>query len=49
MKLYEAWIRLPDLRTTHVRFHASDWHSAQALAEAQYGQGNVINITMISE
>lgn len=49
MKLFEAWIRIPGYRTSHVRFQASDWHSAQALAEAQYGRENVIGINMISE
>lgn len=49
MKTYTVWVRLNYLQTTHVIIQAStDWE-CKAIAEAQYGKGNVLNYTTISE
>jgi hypothetical protein len=47
MYTYEIWIRLNPYQTAHVRLQASDDIQAKLLAEAQYGQGNVLNYTRI--
>jgi hypothetical protein len=47
MYTYEVWIRLNPYQTAHVRVQASDDYQAKMIAEAQYGQGNVLNWTRI--
>ena len=48
MHLFEIWVRLNPYQTAHVRLQASNGLEAKMLAEAQYGQGNVLNYTQIS-
>lgn len=47
MYTYTVWIRLDPLRTAHVRVQADNDMDAKLIAEAQYGQGNVLNWTRI--
>lgn len=47
MYLYEIWVRLNSYQTAHTRLYASNDIEAKMLAEAQYGQGNVLNYTRI--
>lgn len=47
MYTYEVWIRLNAYQTAHVRVNANDDLQAKMIAEAQYGQGNVLNWTRI--
>ena len=47
MYTYEVWIRLNSLQTAHVRVQASNDMQAKMIAEAQYGQGNVLNYTRV--
>ena len=47
MYTYEVWIRLNPYQTAHVRVQANDDYQAKLIAEAQYGQGNVLNWTRI--
>lgn len=48
MLTFEVWFKIGDLRTAQSRIMASDWNSARLIAEAQYGSGNILNITMVS-
>jgi hypothetical protein len=48
MYTYEIWIRLNPYQTAHVRLQADDDLRAKMIAEAQYGQGNVLNYTRVS-
>lgn len=47
MYLYEIWIRLNAYQTAHTRLYANNDIEAKMLAEAQYGQGNVLNYTRV--
>jgi hypothetical protein len=47
MNTYEVWIRINQYQTAHVRLQARDDYQAKLIAEAQYGQGNVLNWTRI--
>jgi len=44
---YTIWVRLNDYQTAHVRVQANNDWEAKMIAEAQYGQGNVLNYTRI--
>lgn len=41
-----CWIRLNNLQTAHVTIQATDHNQARLIAEAQYGQGKVINVQL---
>jgi hypothetical protein len=49
MYKFNVWIRLNPYQTAHVIIHASHSLEAKMLAEAQYGVGNVLNYTQISD
>lgn len=49
MYTFDCWVRVNAYQTTHVRVSAGDYHMAKLIAEAQFGQGNVLNCTMINE
>ena len=49
MYKFNVWVRLNAYQTTNVIIHANDAITAKQLAEAQYGQGNVLNYTQINE
>lgn len=50
MNLYEVWVAINGRQvTTQVQIRASDYITAQQIAEAQYGPGNVLNVSQISE
>lgn len=48
MYTYEVWIRLNAYQTTRVRITAGNDWECKMIAEAQYGQGNVLNYTQIN-
>jgi hypothetical protein len=47
MNLYEVWVRINNLQTVHVQIRANHDYEAKLIAEAQYGQGSVLNYTRI--
>lgn len=47
MYTYEVWVRIDPYRTVHVRVQANNDWDAKMIAEAQYGQGNVLNYTRV--
>jgi len=50
MNLYEIWVCINGRQvTTHVQLRASDFITAQQIAEAQYGAGNVLNVRQLSD
>jgi len=47
---YQLWVRVNPYQTLYADVWADDdWHSAKMLGEAQYGTGNVLNYTRMSE
>lgn len=48
MNTYEVWVRLNQYQTAHVRIQANNNHEVKMIAEAQYGQGNVLNWTQVN-
>lgn len=49
MYTYEVWVKIGNYQTVHVRINANDDYQAKMIAEAQYGQGNVLNWTRIND
>jgi hypothetical protein len=49
MYRYQVWIRLNQLQTANVIINADNDYSAKLIAEAQYGEGSVLNYTRIYE
>jgi hypothetical protein len=49
MNTYLVWVRINQLQTVNVRISADNDYQAKQIAEAQYGQGNVLNYTLINE
>ena len=49
MYKYKVWIRLNPYQTADVIVLANNDWEAKLLAEAQYGVGNVLNYTRVSE
>jgi hypothetical protein len=49
MNTYLVWVRINQLQTVNVRISADTDYQAKQIAEAQYGQGNVLNYTLINE
>jgi hypothetical protein len=47
MNTFEVWVRLSPYQTTVVRIQARSAYDAKLIAEAQFGQGNVLNYTQI--
>jgi hypothetical protein len=48
MNTYLVWVRLNAYQTANVRIQADNDYQAKLIAEAQYGQGNVLNYTLDS-
>ena len=46
---YAIWVRINDFQTANTFVWANNDYEAKMLAEAQYGQGNVLNYTRIDE
>ena len=49
MYKYAIWVRINDFQTANTFVWANNDYEAKMLAEAQYGQGNVLNYTRIDE
>jgi hypothetical protein len=49
MYTFEVWVRLNAYQTVHVRMQAGNAIECKMIAEAQYGQGNVLNYRQLSE
>jgi hypothetical protein len=49
MYKYAIWVRLNDYQTANTFVFANNDYEAKMLAEAQYGQGNVLNYSRVSE
>ena len=49
MYKYAVWVRINDYQTANTFVWANNDYEAKMLAEAQYGQGNVLNYTRIDE
>lgn len=49
MYQYELWVRINPYQTAHTRIWANNDYEAKMLGEAQYGAGNVLNYTRVSE
>lgn len=49
MYKYQLWVRVNQYQTINAYVWADDDYSAKLLGEAQYGTGNVLNYTRISE
>lgn len=45
MYKYKIWVRINSYQTAHTIIWASNDYEAKVLAEAQYGQGNLLNYT----
>ena len=43
MYQYRVWVRINQLQTANTIIYADNDYSAKMLAEAQYGQGNVLS------
>ena len=48
MYQYAIWVRINQLQTANTVLWADNDYQAKMLAEAQYGQGNVLNYSRIS-
>ena len=49
MKQYRLWVRINALQTADTLIYAENALLAKQLGEAQYGVGNVLNYTEVSE
>lgn len=49
MYKYAIWVRINAYQTANTFVWANNDYEAKMLAEAQYGQGNVLNYTRIDE
>jgi hypothetical protein len=49
MYKYAVWVRINQYQTANTFVFANNDYEAKMLAEAQYGQGNVLNYTRVSE
>jgi hypothetical protein len=45
LERYRVWIKITPYQTTHVYVWARGMYEARLQAEAQYGQGNVLDCT----
>ena len=48
MYTFEVWVRLNTYQTAQIRLQARDSINAKLIAEAQYGQGNVLGMSQIN-
>lgn len=48
MKQYKLWVRINESQTTFTLVYAESAYAAKQLGEAQYGVGNVLNYTEVS-
>jgi len=49
MKRYKLWVRINAYQTAHTMVFADNAYTAKQLGEAQYGVGNVLNYTEVSD
>lgn len=49
MYKYAIWVRINQYQTANTFVFANNDYEAKMLAEAQYGQGNVLNYSRVSE
>jgi ethanolamine utilization microcompartment shell protein EutL len=49
MYKYAIWVRINSLQTANTFIWANNDYEAKMLAESQYGTGNVLNYTRVSE
>ena len=49
MTQYKLWVRINHLQTAHTLIYADNAYTAKQLGEAQYGVGNVLNYTEVSD
>lgn len=49
MYKYLIWVRINDYQTANTYVWANDDYQAKLLAEAQYGQGNVLSYSKVEE
>jgi hypothetical protein len=49
MKQYKLWVRINSTQTANTLVYAENALLAKQLGEAQYGVGNVLNYTEVSE
>lgn len=48
MYQYQLWIRINPYQTANAMIYADTDYQAKQLAEATYGQGNVLNYTRVN-
>jgi hypothetical protein len=48
MYKYQVWVRINQYQTVNAIVYADHDYQAKMMAEAQYGQGNVLNYTRIN-
>jgi len=49
MYKYKLWVRINPYQTAETIVYANNDFEAKMLGEAQYGQGNVLNYTRLSD
>jgi hypothetical protein len=49
MKRWQLWVRVSLTQTVHTLIYASNAIEAKLIGEAQYGVGNVLNYTEITD
>ncbi len=49
MKKYILWVRISQTQTTNTVIYADSQIAAKMMGELQYGVGNVLNYTEVSE
>jgi len=49
MYKYKLWVKINDFQTAETIVYANNDFEAKMLGEAQYGQGNVLNYTRLSD
>ena len=49
MKQYRLWVRISQTQTANTIVYAENALLAKQLGEAQYGVGNILNYTEVSE
>jgi hypothetical protein len=48
MYQYQIWVRINNYQTANTVVYADNDYQAKMLAEAQYGQGNILNYTRMT-
>ncbi len=49
MKRWQLWVRVSLTQTVHTIIYASNEIEAKLIGEAQYGNGNVLNYTELTD